>query len=662
MVNAGRMSNLAKTVKYVALLALNRIVVTHPMLVSMQQDVIMDCLEDGDVSIRLQALELVAGVVSSDSLQGVVNRLIDQLQSAPSDSHDPEAASTRRLDSEGMEDGKVSTSRADTVTALPNDYRTEVIHRILDICSQSNYSEIVDFDWYVNTLVKMVSLLPPLEVDEDWQALLATQDTSRVTPAFRIGSEIRNVAVRVKGVRLEGTRAAESLLLVDNRTTFFPTGSNVGNDIMGPISWVVGEYAEYLLSPSRALQSLIDLSNVSLPPKTLQLFLQAVPKVFVQVTRACASKNSWRSEMTLLLARVIEFLEALAAHPDLDVQERAIEFLEILRLGDEAMRSGTPEVPFLLGSVIPGLFVGLELNPVAVGAQKKVVLPSSLQLDKAINDDLPGLFRELDSPVTDAHIPSVPRDFYSVPEPVLPVAKPSRDLNSIELHNDVSYQKVGSTDFPPMLDMRRAERMERYRDDPFYIVPEMPSDMAPVPHDMLSASNGDTLDVDSIPIVDLKLDDEQQDHGGSGISTSRRLPSRKLEVATDETIGPDEVPFDTGILSGSTGPKRSLLQVDSSGLGHLAVADSRTLGSVSTTGEGDVEMRKALQDVEQVRLRMQRASERIQLEGIPADGTLVKKKKKMGKKKHSASRPPGDDIDGTELPRNKGKKKKKEAV
>lgn len=658
------MPNLTKTVKYVALLALNRIVMTHPMLVSLQQDVIMDCLEDGDVSIRLQALELVAGMVTSDSLQKVVNRLINQLHCASSDGHSPDATSPARLESGEVEDVRASSPKADIVTPLPNDYRTEVIHRILDICSQGNYSEIVDFEWYVDTLVKMVSLLPPLEVDEDWQTPLANHDTSRVTVAFRIGSEIRNVAVRVKGVRLEATRAAESLLLIDNRTIFFPAGSNVGNDILGPISWVVGEYAEYLRSPRRALQSLIDLSNVSLPPKTLQLFLQAAPKVFVQVTRACASKDSWRGEMSLLLAQVIEFLEALAAHPDLDVQERAIEFLEILRLGDEAMRSETPGVPFLLDSVIPGLFIGLELNPVAVGAQKKVVLPSSLQLDKAFNDDLPELFRRLDSTVTDAGVPSVSKDFYNVPEPVLPVSKPSRDLTSVELHTDASYQAVlgESTDFAPVADKRRAERKERYRDDPFYIAPEMSSGTS-TPHDLPSASNGDTLDVDLIPIVDLKLDDGQQGRVSSGIPTGRRLPPRKLEVATDETLGPDEVPLHTGMIGasgGSTRSKRSLLQVDSSGLDHLAMADPKTRDSVSTTVESDAEMRKALQDVEKMRLRMQRASERIQLEGIPADGTLVKKKKK---KKQSAARPQVDDIDSAELPRHKGKKKKKrEAV
>lgn len=650
---------LQKTVKYVALLALNRIVVTHPMLVSLQQDVIMDCLEDGDVSIRLQALDLVAGMVTSDSLQKVVNRLIDQLQFASNNAHAPEAASPAHLESGEVEDVGASTPREDAVPVLPNDYRTEVIHRILDICSQGNYSGIVDFEWYVDTLVKMVGLLPPLDADEEWQARLASQDTSRATVAFRIGSEIRNVAVRVKGVRLEATRAAESLLLIDNRTVFFPAGSNVGNDIMGPISWVAGEYAECLLAPSRTLQSLIDLSNVSLPAKTLQLFLQAVPKVFVQVTRACASKGSWRSEMSLLLARVIEFLEALAAHPDLDVQERAIEFLEILRLGDEAMRSETPEVPFLLGSVIPGLFVGLELNPVAVGAQKKVVLPSSLQLDKAFNDDLPELFRDIDSVMTDANIPNVSKEFYNVPEPLLPTTKPLRDLTPLELHTDASYQTVlsGSSDSPPVVDQRRAERRERYRDDPFYIAPEMSSGTS-TPRDMLSASNGGALDVDSIPIVDLKLDDGQQGHVSSGVSTGRRLPSRKLEVATDETFGSDEGPLHTGTFGatgGSTSSKRSLLQVDSSGLGQPPMADSRTRDSASAAMESDAEMRKALQDVEQMRLRMQRASERIQLEGIPADGTLVKKKKK----KHSAPRPQGDDIDGTKLPRHKGKKKKK---
>ena len=58
-------------------------------------------------------------------------------------------------------------------------------------------------------------------------------------------------------------------------------------------------------------------------------------------------------------------------------------------------------------------------------------------------------------------------------------------------------------------------------------------------------------------------------------------------------------------------------------------------------------------------MQMQRASERIQLEGIPAEGTLVKKKKKT--KKHVASdRDVGSVVeDPTEPATGKKKKRKK---
>ena len=43
-------------------------------------------------------------------------------------------------------------------------------------------------------------------------------------------------------------------------------------------------------------------------------------------------------------------------------------------------------------------------------------------------------------------------------------------------------------------------------------------------------------------------------------------------------------------------------------------------------------MARALAEVERLRMEMQRASERVQVEGIPPEGTLVKKKKKKKRK------------------------------
>lgn len=638
------------------------------MLVSVQQDVIMDCLDDPDVSIRLQALELAAGIVTSDTLQTVVNRLVNQLQlvslSTSGDTEDPEADLSARPGSESPDGQRASDVGPDTMIDLPKEYRTEVVNRVLDICSQGNYAEMIDFEWYVGILVKLVGLLPPSGLDEVWQQPQTGQwssNGSKPTVAYRIGSEIRNLAVRVRGVRPEATRAAESLLLVDNRSILFPVGFNVGNDVLGPVAWVVGEYAEYLVLPDRTLQSLIDPSNTSLAPETLQLFLQAIPKVFVQLNRVWGARDTWKSELSLLLARVVDFLELLAAHPDLDVQERAIEFLEVLRLGAEAMRSDTQEVPFLLASIVPSLFEGLELNPVALSAQKKVILPPSLRLDEAFHDDLPGLFRNADRFMLDVGTRSALQDFYHIPDLSPTVNRPLYESAPVEVHPDPSYQNTlgGPMENPSVLERRKFERRERFRDDPFYIAPGSSSGTSTPIHDVFKSTNGDALDIDSIPIVDLKLDEGQQGRFDRGPLMSRRISPRKMEVATDETFGSDDTSLHdslAGITGGSTGSKRSLLQVDSSGLGQLSLGKDGHRDPVVAGDEGDAEMKKAMQNVEQMRLRMQRASERIQLEGTPAEGTLVKKKKKSKKK------PEDGDIDKTEPSRVRGKKKKKEVA
>ncbi|KAJ5732831.1 hypothetical protein N7493_004312, partial [Penicillium malachiteum] len=638
--------------KYVALLALNRIVTTHAFLVSMQQDVIMDCLDDPDVSIRLQALELATGMVTSNTLQVVVNRLINQLQLASSRDI-PDLEATPSENGEEYENSKPTEHATDALN-MPNDYRSEVIYRILDMCSQNNYSELVDFEWYVHILIQLVKLLPPSDVDESWSesAMGEGPNGSKTTVAFRIGSEIRNVAVRVKGVRPEATRAAESLLLINNKSVLFPASSNAGVDVLGPVAWVSGEFAEYLQSPSRTLLSLIDSSAASLPPSTLQLFLQAIPKVLIRVNRSHETQETWRSEMSLLLMQVVSFLDTLAAHPDLDVQERAIEFLEILRLGAESLKSESEGVPFLLTSVIPNLFTGLDLNPVAVSAQKRVVLPPELRLDEPFHNNLPGLFQEMDSYLVDTTKHNAIQHFYYDADIVQPSHKliPAHTLLTPGgLSPDASYQNSygGAIDSPNTSDKRKVDRRERYRDDPFYIASMDASSGVSTPPRGVCSSSRDSLDIDSIPIVDLKLGGESLERTGVHIQNNHRTQAAaRMEVAADETLGP-EAPSLSG-SAGAPGFKRSLLQVDSSGLGDFSLESTGELNTLLSRDGGDAEMTKAMQSMEQMRLRMQRASERIQPEGIPAEGTLVKKKKKAKKA-----------LDATQSGENVEKKRKK---
>lgn len=53
------------SVKYLGLLAMSKILKTHPKSVQAHKDLILQCLEDKDESIRLRALDLLYGMVKT---------------------------------------------------------------------------------------------------------------------------------------------------------------------------------------------------------------------------------------------------------------------------------------------------------------------------------------------------------------------------------------------------------------------------------------------------------------------------------------------------------------------------------------------------------------------------------------------------------------------
>lgn len=615
----------------------------------------MNCLEDADISIRLLALELSVKMIDSNTLQPVVNRLISQLDGSafvvpgdpPINAECLKAVDPATLSQCGdlEEQNGPNYNEPGRASLLPIDYRIEVLHRILDVCSFNNYSTLQDFEWYIGVLVHLVRLLPSDVRNYPLQPTAHEQTThgAKGDIASRIGSEIRNVAVRVRNVRIKATRVAESLVLVDNRKSWLPI--NNGNGILGPLAWVVGEYAEFLLYPGRALNSLIDISNTSLPARTLSLYIQAIPKVFIHLAYG---SQSWslakKTESSLLLARVVEFLEALAAHPDLDVQERAIEFLETLRLAADAIQSGTyqpEEVPFLLSAVIPSLFSGLELNPVAASAQKKVPLPERLALDNSITGNLYSIFSECGDWPRDLRSQDHAKLFYCVRD--IPVLEDQpTEFAQLDIQAGPSYQDHGVHigDMAGVV-KRKVERTERNKEDPFYIGTEERSSEKSTPlHQAPNAINGEEINIDAIPVIDLRIDDSGVspldsivNHGGCGRHASH---SKKYHVVADETIGYEEPP---GVSSGLKNidrfgnSKYPLLQVDSSGLGHLPLeaASTRepdTHQNLAIIDRDEEDMVRAMHEVEKARLEMQRESERTYSGGMPAEGMLVSKRKK----------------------------------
>ena len=683
--------------KYVSLLAFTKILNSHPHLVSAQQDVILSCIDDQDISIRLQAIELAAGMVNESNLTTFVDRLVQQLKSAPlsNDSADKQQRQSFEVEPAADSDGEdpeeaLRSPRGVSAPApaLPTDYRINVIRNILQMCSKDTYSNISDFEWYIETLMQLTKQVPAPTTRA------AGEGTSGdVRPASQeddvstfIGHELRNIAVRVSQIRADVVDSCESILRSFRGSGSLDSSVHLGGGLLSSAAYVVGEYAQASGSPHSALDALLVSKPTVLPAETICFYIQAVLKIFSRII----SQHSYiwdterRTASSLLINRIIGFLETLSTHPNLEVQERSVEFLELMRLASQALisdPSSADQSPLLLTKAIPELFQGMELNPVAPSAQSKVPLPPDLDLDTPINPNLHTILQSAGKDNTHKSISSDFNRFYNMKQPPKAVAGPA--IETIQSYEpSQSYQQSSSKGLlhPEDIARRRLVRRERNKDDPFYIGSEDGSSGTSTPfHDILQASNGEALDVDSIPIMDLELGDKLSTHAQANATEGgkkRAKRAKKVHIAKDETFGDAEAADNTSRdrASDSTATKpplkdrsnKSLLVVDSSGLGNFSLTDDNASSSIAAAASAqqqqqDKEMAKALAEVERLRLEMQRASERIQAaDGAPAEGVMVKKKKKKVRRVEDAGTGVGEGAgDEGEVVVKKNRKKKR---
>lgn len=628
--------------KYVALLAFNKIVVTHPFLVSQQEDVILECIDSEDITIRIKALDLVQGMVSQDNLVSIVSRLMKQLRACQPSRASQDSGNDWVGDSDEDVNGGPPKRQAPEAL-LPEEYRVDIIGRILFMCSQNNYSNIIDFDWYIEVLTQLVRLAPT-------PRLLDQQDTS-VPPsrapaadvAERVGHELRNVAVKVKAMRGSAIRAAD--LIVQQLLRETPSEQHISSAALNSIAWILGEYSTSLAEPDATIGSILQLVRRATSPVILTTSLQAVMKIFSLI--AGDANQPWtperKSRVSLLVGRIIDALDPMTQHPNLEVQERAVEFAELLRLTSEAVAGHPPSTddmeqdpPLLLTQAIPSLFSGWELNSVAVGAQANVPMPEDIDLDEPIHPNLEGLLAKADMPFLKAEDPDdFDSYYYQKPGPTSissDAAIPAiARLGEAPEGITPSYQQTADDAYldPDILARRKAEREERNRDDPFYIGGGSSRSSTPI-HRIIQSSNEQELDIDSIPIMQLDIDKLHSETAPK--RESRPAPRRtQIVVAADETLsgsGGSTPRYDSE--DSKRKKKQQLLQVPSSALGSLNLSGAP---AEDTQAKDDEEMAKAMKEVERLRLEMQRANERIGVaKGVDAEGTVVKKKVKKKKR------------------------------
>lgn len=119
---------------------MSKILKTHPKSVQAHKDLILQCLEDKDESIRLRALDLLYGMVKRQKIY------------LPSFLTNIFKVSKKNL----MEIVKKLMVHMDKAEGTV--YRDELLGKIILICSQNNYQFITNFEWYVTVLVELAQM------------------------------------------------------------------------------------------------------------------------------------------------------------------------------------------------------------------------------------------------------------------------------------------------------------------------------------------------------------------------------------------------------------------------------------------------------------------------------------------------------------------------
>ncbi|KAH9893470.1 Adaptor protein complex AP-1 gamma subunit [Cubamyces lactineus] len=269
------LSNRDNNIRYVALNTLNKVVAIDTNAVQRHRNIILDCLRDGDISIRRRALELSYALINEQNVRILIRELLAFLEVADDE----------------FKLGMTTQICLAAERFAPNKrWHIDTVLRVLKLAGNFVREEIL------SAFIRLVAHTPEL------QAYTA----SKLYTALR--SDI----------------SQESLTLA--------------------ATWVIGEYSEILLEGGlvdeeqpKAItdKELIDLlvSVLDSPYAnylTRQFVLTAVTKISSRPTTSAAQQE-----------RIRDLLMTYTTSPELELQQRAVEFASLFNLGE--IRSGVLE-------------------------------------------------------------------------------------------------------------------------------------------------------------------------------------------------------------------------------------------------------------------------------------------------------------------------------
>ncbi|KAJ7890680.1 adaptin N terminal region-domain-containing protein [Mycena olivaceomarginata] len=262
------LGNRDNNIRYVALNTLNKVVSMDTNAVQRHRNIILDCLRDGDISIRRRALELSYALINQDNVRVLVRELLAFLEVA---------------DDEFKLGMTTQISLAAERFAPNKRWHIDTVLRFLRLAGNFVREEIL------SAFIRLVAHTPELQAYTASRLYVAlTSDISQ-----------------------------ESLTLA--------------------ATWIIGEYSDVLLEggivdedsqKQVADKDLIDLLvSILDSPYANQLTRQFVLTAITKI-------SSRPMVSSVQQERVSELLAQYATSPELELQQRAVEFVSLFNLGD----------------------------------------------------------------------------------------------------------------------------------------------------------------------------------------------------------------------------------------------------------------------------------------------------------------------------------------
>ncbi|KAF8627249.1 hypothetical protein AX15_004456 [Amanita polypyramis BW_CC] len=481
-----------QNLKYIALLAMAKIVPSHPYLVAEYQGTILSSLNDQDISIRMRALDLVSAMVNRGNLQSVVQQVLSHL--VPEASHRPSAAQSLAQN--------ISSSSAPPATAIaPSQsaaYRLALSQRVLSICSQNTYENVTNFEWYLSVLVDL--------------AHIANVD---------VGGEIRDQLVdvvgRVKAARLYAVKLMRALL-VDDSLLLTANDEGCCSEVLWAAAWICGEYCEELQDPQNLASRLLKLDVSNLPLDIIAMYIQSTMKIFGFWAAELAQRwqDDYLPEVKSTVQSLMIRVQELTSSFHVEVQERAANVLQLLRFIEADLNSFHPYNPSLDSSdgsagdfitqtephfpkslyLIKPLSGTYSLNPVANMAQASVPVPEGLDLDTWIvpppkESTMDELVEPTDRKKKGKKTKGKGKETTNDKSDKKSGKKKRKDEESGLIVLSPAEPEIETAEERAERERRKAERLAQLREDPYYIIDDQP--LKPTAND-----------VETIPVIKLE--------------------------------------------------------------------------------------------------------------------------------------------------------------